>query len=418
MVELQAWRDVELQKYMPDPVLGYLDRDCAWGVVKQTDDKWAVLLNTPGGILTLQELKAIVDVMEMGGSRVKLSSRQAPMLLLREEKLEESLRQLEKAGLKPSIIHGSLRNVKACIGKQGCKNSRRYDVQKLARVIDQAFFGVKLPGDLKIAVSGCSRNCAAANCQCIGLVENRDGFSVYLGGAENELTPVHGTCIAGDVPKEKVVEVIEAIIKCYIYFTNQLTADGIVGGKPRLYEIIGKAGAGYFKQAVQEVLVTGTPGALPGEDFIGLELTADPAAETAAARDARSPGFTKENAFQSFVVLNKLCVHCPECKRFKCQVYIAKEHIVEVSRTGQKYLPHIPSDIFEIIRSLPVDTKKFDVFSLHEAFHTVNETCDHCRVADHDLLCAANVALTAIGCLIRGREFETHMDRQRKELHK
>lgn len=338
------------------------------------------------------------------------------MLLLREEKLEEALRQMESAGLKPSIIHGSLRNVKACIGKQGCKNSRRYDVVELARAIDQAFFGVKLPWDLKIAVSGCSRNCVAANCQCIGLVENRDGFAVYLGGAENELAPVHGTLIAGDVPGEKVVEVVEAVLKCYIYFASHLTADGIVSGKPRLYEIIGKAGSGYFKQAVKEVLDNGAARVLDGEIFIGPELNV----ETAAAQEepARIPGFTKENAFQSFVVLNRLCAHCPECMRYKCQVYIAKENIIEVSRTGQKYLPHIPPDILDIIRSLPIGTKKFEVFRLHEAFHTVNETCDYCRIAEHDPLCAVNVALTALGCLIRGREFESHMDRQRKELLK
>lgn len=416
MVGHQSWRDIELQRYVPDPANKYRDRDCAWGVVRQTDDNWAVLLNTPGGVLMPQELKVIAGIMEAGGTKLKLSSRQAPVLLLREEKLKDALRLLEAAGLRPSIVHGSLRNVKACIGKAGCKNARRHDVLELAGAIDKAFYGVKLPWDFKIALSGCSRNCVAANCQCLGFVENRDGFAVYLGGAENEFAPVHGRLIANNVPGEKVVEVVETILKCYIYFAQRFSAEGIVGAKPRLYEIVGKAGYGQFAQALKEVLKSGADGPPGGE--VGTETEFQK--ETTADRDtsARIPGFTKENAFQAFVVINQLCHHCIECKRYKCHLYTAKESIIEASRTGQKFLPGTPPDILDIIRSLPTDTQAFDLFKVHEAFHIINETCDHCRVSEHDSLCAVNVALTAIGCLIRGKQFETYMDGQKKELLK
>lgn len=284
----------------------------------------------------------------------------------------------------------------------------------LARAIDQAFYGVKLPRDFKIGISGCSRNCAAANCQCLGLVDNRDGFAVYIGGAENELTPVHGTLIATGVPGENVNVVVEIILKSYVYFAHKLIADGIVSAKPRLYEIIGKAGVGYFAQAVKAALYPDTGTTMMEE--VPIELA--PKDEVAAAMEevTRLPGFTKENAFSAFIVLNQLCIHCLECQRYKCQVFIAKESIVGVSRTGQKFLSQIPTDILDIIRTLPM--KKYDGFKIHEAFHTVSETCDHCRVVEHDLLCAVNVALTSLGCLINGRDYETYMDIQKKLLAK
>jgi len=410
MAEYQSWKEIELKKLVPELLCNSTDVDYTWGVMEQADDNWAIFINTPGGVLTPRELKVIAQIMENGGIKVKLTGRQAPVLMLPEDKVDDALRKLEETGLRPAILHGSLRNIKACLGKKTCKNSRRHDVFEMARVIDSAFYGVKLPRDFKIGISGCSRNCAAARSQCLGLVDSRDGFAVYIGGTENEPAPVHGTLIASGVTGDKVIEVVETILKCYIFFAKKLSEDGIVSEKPRLYEIVGKAGVGYFTQAVKEVLEDGAGAA--EENPAAREAMG----ETAAAQEETAviTGFTKENAFRAFIVLNELCIHCKECQRSKCHLFIAKESIVEISRTGRKYTAQIPADILEIIRSLPKSINRFDVFRLHEAFHTISEACDHCRNADHDPLCAVNVALAAIGCLIKGRDFETYMDKQKK----
>ena len=416
MVGYHAWKEIKLQKYLPGSGHNAPDKECAWGVVEQADDNWAIFLNTPGGMLAPEELQVISGIMKKDGLQLKLTGRQAPVLLVPEEKVAGVLEQLDASGLKTAIIHGSLRNVKACMGKGYCKNSHLHDVQEIARAIDTAFYGVKLPGDFKIAISGCSRNCAAAKCQCLGLVDSRDGFTVYLGGAENEPAAVHGTPVATGVPGDKIIAVVEAVLKGYIYIANKLSAEGVVGEKPRLYELLGRVGTEGFSQALGEVIGPEAGKALTGMESVELELTEEIAATLEDV--GRLPGFTKENAFRAFIVLNQLCIHCAECQRSKCQVYISKETIVEVSRTGHKFLPLLPPDMMEVIRSLPVNVKNFDVFKLHEAFHAVAETCDSCREADHDYLCAVNIALTAIGCLIKGRDYETNMDKQKRELAK
>ncbi len=392
------WQEIPLNQVQFDSDGNLITKSVVWGTAEQVDGSWALLLNCPGGWLTAHQMQVIAEIVADDGIGIKFTGRQAPVLILPKEKVADALAKLDANSMKVGFLHGSLRNVKACLGIRGCKNSRSTNVMQVAQEIDHKFFGVILPWDFKIGISGCSRNCAAVACQSLGLVETKEGFDLYLGGSEGINSLHHGQLAKRGIPTEKIVDVVETVLKLYIWWTGQLAKTNQLHTRPRFYEILAKAGLTNFINAIDETLGQGTP-TLTGPVKADLH------------KSDILPGFNRENVFNSYLLLEQLCAHCSECKKSKCHLYIAKETIIEASRTGKKFMPGIPSDILEIIHALPMPVDKFETFKLHDAYFSISEVCDQCHTADHDPLCAVNVALTAIGCLINGRSYQTPKDR-------
>ncbi len=228
------------------------EKDALWGVVEQANGAWAILVSTPGGVLTAGQFAVLAAIMADGGAAVKFTRRQLPILLVPKEKVTEALEKLTAGGLKVASVHGSVRNIVACPGKGLCVHGRQ-ETLGLAKEIDEAVYGAKLPWDFKIGLSGCPRNCSAALCQCIGLIgEPRGKFTIALGGKESGTSPVHGEVLQVKVPSEKVVAVIVRLLALYASLAAELTASGQLPAHPRLYHVIEKAGIEPFILAVEE----------------------------------------------------------------------------------------------------------------------------------------------------------------------
>ena len=228
------------------------EKDALWGVVEQANGAWAILVDTPGGVLTADQFAILADIMADGGAAVKFTRRQLPILLVPKDKVTGALEKLTAGGLRVASVHGSVRNIVACPGKGLCVHGRQ-ETLGLAKEINEAVYGTKLPWDFKIGVSGCSRNCSAALCQCIGLIgEPRGKFTIALGGKESGTTPIHGQVLPVKVPREKVVPVIVRLLALYAALAAEFTATGELLDHPRLYHVIAKAGIDRFTAAVQE----------------------------------------------------------------------------------------------------------------------------------------------------------------------
>lgn len=222
-----------------------------WGITEQANGLVAILLNSPGGILTGKQVRAVADIVGEDGV-IKNTRRMATLLLIPKEKVAGALEQLQAAGLRVANLHKSVRNVAACPGKGFSANSRG-DTLELAGLLDDEFYGTVLPWDFKIGISGCPRNCTGVQCHDVGLMaEPRGKYSLWIGGSESGMNPKHGTLVRKGIPREKVIPVVKRILEVYVSGAAEFAQE--INERPRLYRIIEKTGPERFQQAVDQLL--------------------------------------------------------------------------------------------------------------------------------------------------------------------
>src|ERR1700738_2069655 len=77
----------------------------------------------------------------------------------------------------------SFRTVKTCVGSDFCRYGLG-DSTALGIAIEERYQGLASPAKMKLAVTGCPRNCAEALCKDLGVVAIEGGqWQIYVGGA-------------------------------------------------------------------------------------------------------------------------------------------------------------------------------------------------------------------------------------------
>ncbi|AVW93565.1 nitrite reductase large subunit NirB [Celeribacter baekdonensis] len=182
----------------------------------QKDGTYSVVPRMFGGITTPDELRAIADVADKyeiptvkvtGGQRIDL-------LGVKKEDLIPVWADLNAAGMISGAAYAKgLRTVKTCVGSDWCRFGTQ-DSTGLGIKLEQYLWGAWSPAKLKLAVSGCPRNCAESTCKDIGIVCVDSGYEVLYGGAAG--LHIQGTTKLGTVPTEEdVIEVVGALTQYY-----------------------------------------------------------------------------------------------------------------------------------------------------------------------------------------------------------
>ena len=150
----------------------------------QKDGTYSVVPRMWGGLTTPGELRAIADVAEKfaiptvkvtGGQRIDL-------LGVKKEQLPDVWRDLNKAGLVSGHAYGkALRTVKTCVGSEWCRFGTQ-DSTGLGVKLEKLCWGAWTPHKVKLAVSGCPRNCAEATIKDLGVVCVDAGYDIVVGG--------------------------------------------------------------------------------------------------------------------------------------------------------------------------------------------------------------------------------------------
>ncbi|MEM6354306.1 MAG: nitrite reductase large subunit NirB [Pseudomonadota bacterium] len=151
----------------------------------QKDGTFSVVPRMWGGITTPQELRAIADAAEKYNvPTVKVTGGQRLDLLgVKGEDLPAIWADLNQAGLVSGHAYAKgLRTVKTCVGTDHCRFGTQ-DSTALGIAIEKRMWGSWTPHKVKMAVSGCPRNCAEATCKDVGIVCVDSGFEVGVGGA-------------------------------------------------------------------------------------------------------------------------------------------------------------------------------------------------------------------------------------------
>jgi nitrite reductase (NADH) large subunit len=137
-----------------------------------------------GGLTNPRELRAIADAAEKydiptvkvtGGQRIDL-------LGVRKEQLPAVWADLNAAGLVSGHAYGkALRTVKTCVGSEWCRFGTQ-DSTGLGIKLERMCWGSWTPHKVKLAVSGCPRNCAEATIKDVGVVCVDSGYDIVVGG--------------------------------------------------------------------------------------------------------------------------------------------------------------------------------------------------------------------------------------------
>jgi len=148
----------------------------------QKDATFSVVPRIYGGITTPDELRRIADVAEKYEARmVKITGGQRIDLLgIKKEDLPAVWREL---GMPSGHAYTkAFRTCKTCVGTEFCRFGVG-DSTTLGVEVERRYQGIEFPHKVKLAASGCPRNCAEATVKDIGYVAVDDGWEVYVGGA-------------------------------------------------------------------------------------------------------------------------------------------------------------------------------------------------------------------------------------------
>ena len=170
----ETYRDDAQSRFVNERVHANIQKDGTFSVVPRM---W-------GGLTNARELRAIADVADKyaiptvkvtGGQRIDL-------LGVKKEQLPSVWGDLNDAGLVSGHAYAKgLRTVKTCVGSEWCRFGTQ-DSTGLGVKIEKMLWGSWTPHKVKLAVSGCPRNCAEATIKDIGIVCVEAGYDVVVGG--------------------------------------------------------------------------------------------------------------------------------------------------------------------------------------------------------------------------------------------
>jgi len=188
----------------------------------QKDGSYSVVPRVPGGEITPDKLIAIGQVARdfdlytkiTGGQRIDLFG-------ARVEQLPLIWRRLVDAGFESGHAYGkAVRTVKSCVGSTWC----RYGVQDsvgLAIALELRYRGLRAPHKIKLAVSGCARECAEAQSKDVGVIATDQGWALYVGG-NGGFRPRHADLFASDLDTDTLVRYIDRFLMFYVRTADRL----------------------------------------------------------------------------------------------------------------------------------------------------------------------------------------------------
>jgi nitrite reductase (NADH) large subunit len=188
---------------------------------------YSVVPRVPGGEITPQKLATIARVAEKYNLYTKITGGQRiDMFGARVQDLPDIWEELVDAGFESGHAYAkALRTVKSCVGTTWC----RYGVQDsvgFAIRVEHRYKGIRAPHKIKMAVSGCIRECAEAQGKDVGLIATEQGYNLYVcgnGGAK----PRHADLLASDLDEELAIKYIDRFLAYYIMTADRLTRTSV-----------------------------------------------------------------------------------------------------------------------------------------------------------------------------------------------
>ena len=179
----------------------------------QKDGTYSVIPRMWGGTTNSSELRRIADAIDKykiptvkvtGGQRIDLLG----------VKKEDLVGVWQDIGMPTGKAYAkALRTVKTCVGSEWCRFGTQ-DSTKMGIDLERALWAMYAPHKVKLAVSGCPRNCAEAGIKDVGVIGVDSGWEVYVGGNGGIKTEVAQFLVKLKTPDE-VLEYTGAFLQLY-----------------------------------------------------------------------------------------------------------------------------------------------------------------------------------------------------------
>ena len=182
----------------------------------QKDGTYSVVPRVPGGEITPDKLIVIGEVAKQFNLYTKVTGGQRIDLFgAHQADLPAIWKLLIDAGFESGHAYGkSLRTVKSCVGSTWC----RFGVQDsvgMAIYLEERYRGMRSPHKIKMAVSGCTRECAEAQSKDLGVIATENGWNMYVCG-NGGMKPRHAELFASDLDDETLIKYIDRFFMFYI----------------------------------------------------------------------------------------------------------------------------------------------------------------------------------------------------------
>jgi nitrite reductase (NADH) large subunit len=188
----------------------------------QKNGTYSIVPRVQAGEITPQKLVVLGQVAAKYGLYTKITGAQRIDLFgARVEQLPHIWKELIAAGFESGHAYGkALRTVKSCVGSTWC----RYGVQDsvtMAIEIENRYRGLRAPHKIKMAVSGCTRECAEAQGKDVGVIATEKGWNLYVCG-NGGMKPRHADLLAADLDTETLVRTIDRFFMFYVRTADRL----------------------------------------------------------------------------------------------------------------------------------------------------------------------------------------------------
>lgn len=147
----------------------------------QKDGTFSVIPQMKGGVTNASELRRIADVADKyavpmvkvtGGQRIDLLG----------VKKEDLIGVWKDLGMNSGHAYGkSIRTVKTCVGSEFCRFGTQNSTQ-MGIDLETMLANMWSPHKVKLAVSGCPRNCAESGIKDVGIIAVESGWELHIGG--------------------------------------------------------------------------------------------------------------------------------------------------------------------------------------------------------------------------------------------
>jgi nitrite reductase (NADH) large subunit len=224
----------------------------------QKDGTYSVVPRVPAGEITPQGLIAIGEVAARYDLYTKITGGQRIDLFgARLDQLPDIWQTLLAAGFETGHAYGkSLRTVKSCVGSTWC----RYGVQDstaFAIALENRYKGLRAPHKIKMAVSGCTRECAEAQSKDIGVIATEKGWNLYVCG-NGGMKPRHADLFASDLDDATLLRYVDRLLMFYIRTADRLQRtsvwmDNLEGGLDYLRQVVIEDSLGLGETLEQEM---------------------------------------------------------------------------------------------------------------------------------------------------------------------
>lgn len=230
----------------------------------QNDGTFSIVPRTYGGVTSPEQLRKVADVAEKYNARmVKITgSQRLDILGVKKEDLPKAWEDLDM----PSgfAYTKAFRQVKTCVGTDFCRYGVG-DSTTLGIDLEKTFERLYTPAKVKMACSGCPRNCAEASVKDVGAIAVEGGWQIYVGGAAG-MEVRKGDILATVETQDGAKNVVTAFMQYYRENANY---------KERTYDFVPRVGLAEIRKHVLDE-DSGEPERLRQRLKAAQEATTDP----------------------------------------------------------------------------------------------------------------------------------------------